>query len=74
MEEQARAWFKRIEDDDPEAMEIFNWFKDITLRDVARIYELLGVHFDSYNGESFYKDKWQAVVAELEEKGLLVES
>ncbi len=69
MEEQARAWFKSVEDDDPEAMEIFNWFKDITLRDVARIYDLLGVRFDAYTGESFYKDKWQAVVQELEDKG-----
>lgn len=74
MEEQARAWFKRIEDDDPEAMEIFSWFKDITLRDVARIYDLLGITFDSYAGESFYKDKWQAVVNELEDKSLLEQS
>lgn len=74
MEDEARAWFKRIEDDHPEAMELFNWFKDITLRDVARIYRLLGITFDSYAGESFYKDKWQAVVSELEEKGLLKES
>lgn len=74
MENQARAWFKKIEDDDAEAMEIFNWFKDITLRDVSRIYDLLGIKFDSYNGESFYKDKWQSVVAELREKELLVPS
>lgn len=74
MEDEARAWFKKIEDDDPEAMELFTWFKDITLRDVARIYDLLGITFDSYAGESFYKDKWQAVVAELKEKGLLRES
>ena len=74
MENQARAWFKKIEDDDAEAMEIFNWFKDITLRDVSRIYDLLGIKFDSYNGESFYKDKWQSVVAELKEKELLVPS
>ncbi len=74
MENEARAWFKKIEDDDAEAIEIFNWFKDITLRDVAKIYDLLGIHFDSYNGESFYKDKWQSVVAELKQKQLLVPS
>lgn len=74
MEDEARAWFKKIEDDDPEALSIFEWFKDITLRDVAHIYELLGIEFDSYAGESFYKDKWQAVVKELEDKGLLEES
>lgn len=74
LEDEARAWFKKIEDDDQEAVEIFTWFKEITLRDVARIYSLLGITFDSYAGESFYKDKWQAVVAELEQKGLLEES
>lgn len=74
LEDEARAWFKKIEDDDREAVEIFTWFKDITLADVARIYSLLGITFDSYAGESFYKDKWQAVVAELEQKGLLEES
>lgn len=71
MQEEARAWFKRIEDDDPEALELFSWFKDITLKDVARIYEMLDVHFDSYAGESFYKDKCGAVIDELREKKLL---
>lgn len=71
MQEEARAWFKKIEDDDPQALEIFQWFKDITLADVSRIYRLLGIEFDSYAGESFYKDKWGAVVEELKEKKLL---
>ena len=52
MEEQARAWFKKVEDDDPEAMEIFNWFKDITLRDVARIYDLLGCALTPIRGRA----------------------
>ena len=72
--EEGRRWFKRIEDGDPEALEIFNWFKDVTLRDAARVYDLLGVHFDSYAGESFYNDKMAPVVEELERKGLLTES
>lgn len=71
LENEARAWFKKIEDDDPEATELFTWFKDITLKDVAVIYDLLGIHFDSYAGESFYKDKCGAVIEELKEKNLL---
>ncbi len=71
MQEEARAWFKKIEDDDPEALKLFSWFKEITLKDVARIYEMLDVHFDSYAGESFYKDKCDAVIQELREKKLL---
>ncbi len=73
LEDEGRAWFKRIEDDDPEAMEIFTWFKEVTLRDAMKVYDKLGVSFDSYAGESFYKDKTGRVVEELEEKGLLKE-
>ena len=71
LEDEGRAWFKKIEDGDPEAVEIFNWFKDVTLRDTARVYELLGVTFDSYAGESFYNDKMGRVIDELKAKGLL---
>ncbi len=69
--EQARGWFKKIEDGDAEAMELFRWFKEITLTEVGKIYERLGVSFDSYNGESFYNDKMQPVLDELEQQGLL---
>ncbi len=74
LEDEGRAWFKRIEDGDPEAMEIFRWFKDVTLKDALRVYDVLGVHFDSYAGESFYADKTGRVVDELRAKGLLEES
>ena len=74
LEDEGRAWFKKIEDGDPEAMEIFSWFKEVTLKDTQRVYDLLGVSFDSYNGEAFYNDKMGSVVDELREKGLLVES
>ena len=74
LEDEGRAWFKRIEEGDPEAMEIFSWFKEMTLKDAARVYDLLGVTFDSYAGESFYVDKTGAVVDELREKGLLTQS
>ena len=71
LNDEARAWFKKIEDGDMEALEIFEWFKELTLRDVDRVYRLLGVHFDSYAGESFYNDKMQPVIDELKEKNLL---
>ncbi len=74
LENEGRAWFKKIEDGDPEALEIFNWFKDVTLKDASRVYEKLGVQFDYYTGESFYHDKTDRVVNELREKGLLTES
>ncbi len=74
LEDEGRAWFKKIEDGDAEALSIFAWFKEITLKDAARVYDLLGVSFDSYAGESFYIDKMEPVIRELREKGLLVES
>ena len=74
LEDEGRAWFKKIEDNDPEAMEIFRWFKEVTLKDAARVYDILGVSFDSYAGESFYNDKMEPVVQELRDKNLLVES
>ena len=74
LEQEGRDWFKRIEDGDPEALEIFNWFKALTLKDADRVYDLLGVTFDSYAGESFYNDKMGRVLDELRQKNLLVES
>lgn len=74
LEDEGRAWFKRIEDGDVRAHEIFNKFKDITIAEVKRVYARLGIEFDSYAGESFYNDKMQPVIDELEEKKLLVES
>ena len=73
LDDEGRAWFKRIEDGDPEALEIFNWFKAVTLKDAERVYDMLGVTFDSYAGESFYNDKKQPIIDELERKGLLKE-
>lgn len=74
LEDEGRAWFKKIEDGDPEAVEIFEWFKKVTLQDASRVYEKLGVSFDYYTGESFYNDKMDRVRRELKEKNLLVES
>lgn len=74
LDDEGRAWFKKIEDGDAEALSIFNWFKELTLKDAARVYDILGVSFDSYAGESFYNDKMDRVVNELKAKNLLVES
>ncbi|MBQ2952837.1 MAG: arginine--tRNA ligase [Clostridia bacterium] len=71
LDDLGRAWFKKIEDHDEEAIAIWEWFKDITLKDAARVYALLGVEFDSYAGEAFYNDKMDVVIDELREKGLL---
>lgn len=74
LEDEGRAWFKKIEDGDEEARAIWNWFKELTLRDTARVYDLLGVSFDSYAGESFYNDKMDRVIDTLREKNLLTVS
>ena len=73
-DDEARAYFKKIEQGDDECQELFKWFKALTLKDVQKIYDMLDIHFDSYAGESFYSDKMQPVVDELKEKNLLVES
>lgn len=73
-DDEARSYFKKIEQGDEECQALFKWFKELTLKDVRKIYELLDIRFDSYAGESFYSDKMQPVVDELREKGLLIES
>ena len=72
--EQARAWFVKMEQGDEEALSIWQWFKDISMIEYRRAYQLLGVEFDSYNGESFYRDKTPAVIERLENAHLLKES
>ena len=69
-----RAYFKRIEDGDPEALALFSRFKEISLKEANRVYDRLGITFESYNGESFYNDKMQPVLDLLTERGLLVDS
>lgn len=73
LDDEARAWFKKIEDGDEEALTIFNRFKKSTLEEVEKIYKRLNVTFDSYAGESFYNDKMQPVLDLLTQKGLLVD-
>ena len=72
LDEEARAWFKKIEDGNEEALSIFNRFKEITLTEVKRVYDILDIQFDSYAGESFYNDKMEPVIDELRQKNLLL--
>ena len=72
--DEARAWFAKMEHGDEEALSIWQWFKDISLVEYKRTYDLLGVDFDYYLGESFYRDKCQEVVDKITEAGLLKES
>ena len=71
LDDEARNYFKLIENGDKECNELFKWFKDLTLIDVERVYKQLGVTFDSYAGESFYNDKMSPVIEELTNKNLL---
>jgi len=74
LNEEARAAFKALEDGNEEALALWQWFRDASLEEFNTIYQLLGIHFDSYNGEAFYNDKMATVVKELEEKELLIKS
>ncbi len=73
LEEEARVWFKKLEDSDKEALALWKWFREESLKEFNKIYDLLGISFDSFNGEAFYNDKMQAVVDLIKESGLLVE-
>lgn len=74
LNDRARAWFVKMQDGDEEAISLWKWFYDISIKEFERVYEKLGVKFDYYTGESFYNDKMDAVVEELKAKNLLVES
>ena len=74
MEDEARAWFTKLENGDKEAKELWQWFRDESLKEFSRVYDLLDIEFDSYNGESFYSDKMDRVIDIIKDKGLLEES
>ncbi|QTD40517.1 arginine--tRNA ligase [Sporosarcina sp. Te-1] len=74
LNDEGRAAFKALEDGEPDALALWKWFKEESLKEFQRIYDLLGVTFDSYNGEAYYNDKMEPVVEALDHKGLLTES
>ncbi|MCJ8010702.1 arginine--tRNA ligase [Paenibacillus sp. KQZ6P-2] len=74
LEQEARDWFRKLEEGDEEARKLWAYFVEVSMKEFDRMYERLGVHFDYTLGESFYNDKMQAVVDTLKEQGLLEES
>ncbi|CDI49035.1 arginine--tRNA ligase [Clostridium tetani] len=74
LEEEGRLHFKRLEDGEEEEVKLWKRFRELSLKEFEKVYHMLNVEFDSYAGESFYGDKMDAVVEEIDEKGLLVES
>lgn len=70
----ARTWFKKLEDGDEYTTKTWEWIRKVSIENYNKTYKLLNSKFDSYNGEAYYNDKMDAVVKELEEKGLLKES
>ena len=73
LEDEARATFTKLENGEPEEQALWQWFRDESLKEFSRVYDMLGITYDSYAGESFYSDKMPRFVKELEEKGLLEE-
>jgi arginyl-tRNA synthetase len=74
LNDEGRLYFKKLEDGDPQTRELWNWFREESLKEFFRIYNLLDVSFDYLHGEAFYNDKMDEVIKMLSEKGLLEES
>jgi len=74
LNDEGRAWFKKLEDGDQEAHNLWQWFREESLKEFTEIYDRLGISFDSFNGEAFYNDKMDKVIDLLEDKALLVRS
>lgn len=73
LEDEARAIFTKLEHGEPEETQLWQWFRDESLKEFNRVYDMLGITFDSYNGESFYSDRMPRFVNELREKGIMEE-
>lgn len=71
LEEEARLWFKKLEDGNIEAKQLWQWFRDESLKEFSKIYQLLNIHFDSFHGEAFYNDKMEKTIAILKKENLL---
>lgn len=74
LDDEAREIFTKLEKGAPEEVELWKWFREESLKEFSRVYDMLGITFDSYNGESFYSDRMPRFVQELKDKNLLEES
>lgn len=74
LEDEARATFTRLENGEKEEYELWKWFREESLKEFTYVYDLLGIEFDSYAGESFYSDKMDRIVDIMKDKGILKES
>ena len=72
--DKARENFKKLEEGDEELTKLWKYFREVSLKEYKRIYDLLGSKFDSYNGEAFYNDKMGEVIDILDKKGVLIDS
>ena len=74
LEQEARSWVVKMEAGDEQGLEIWRWICALSMQEYQKIYDRLGIAFESYRGESYYNDKMDAAVEEIRKKGLLVES
>jgi len=74
LRDEARYWFKELENKNEEAIELWQWIREISLKEFNRVYDLLNISFDSYAGESFYSDRMPKVLEEMKEKNIMQES
>ena len=74
LDNESRMWFKKLEEGDAEATRLWQWFRDVSLKEFSKVYEMLNIEFDSYAGESFYSDKMPRAIEIMEQKGMLKES
>ncbi|AIG65748.1 arginine--tRNA ligase [Weissella tructae] len=74
LNDEGRAWFKKLEDGDAEAVKLWKWFREESLKEFMDVYDMLDIEFDSFNGEAFYNDKMEPVIETLKEKNVLQES
>lgn len=74
LEDEGRAWFLKLEQGDPDALRLWEQFRDWSVQDFQRVYARMGIAFDSYAGESFFNDKMDRIIERLDQTGLLTES
>ncbi len=74
LNDEARAYLVKMQNGDEDAISLWKWFVDISMKEFERVYNMLDIKFDAYTGESFYNDMMPAVVEEIKRKGILKES